>query len=258
VSQKPVADEAPAPTSSPLTDKLLDRDVKIGAKLHLIKNLRQGSMEQATVADLLGFLSVPTANTTVRNEVCNLLHTEHNEKLAPVLIAGAGDAEQPKTWRNYCLQHLAEIYVTSANPAALDAIRAAATTAGPPTVRGAGLYTFGLLARRLDWSQEEERAAELRRLILANFAKDKHEDLRLAAIRACGIGDIQDFASKIRNVLADDTNSIVLRTAAADVLGQFRDADSTTQLRLATDSDSKRLAQAAARALEKIKKSPSQ
>jgi hypothetical protein len=243
--------------------RIADEGLPHEARDAAVRDLRRDPSPE-TIQGLLVILDSSQMDPTIRNNVVNYLHEHGDSGLQSRLVAHLGemlrDTGHSALWRDYCVQHLRVCCEQSGDAEALKSVQWAAAKADQEQVRRVGLYSLGLLARNLKWTEGKGDVeasmrvlAQVDQLIDEGLRSVQSLEVRTNAMRTAYIADRRAFIPEIRRLLADENEHSMARNVAASVLGQFGDRESIEILELTTRSGDERLRNTAARSLEMIR-----
>lgn len=231
------------------TEGQADQIEAIAALTHVDGDLRQA---------LITILAQRGHDAYVRNQIANLLsrHDADPTDLVPALIAAITDDQELPLWRDYALQHLGNVTPRGGD----EAIQAQAIATVQDCFHGDVLTLPGTaLIALLAWQDSGFRPllpADIERAHTLAASATADTDSRITAIAALADHDLPDARLRLRELLAGETEPILLATIAA-ALGRCGTSDDSSLLARFADHDSALVSGHATAAMQRLANIPS-
>ena len=185
----------------------------------------------------------------LENDLLNVLRRSNDPRLDKVLLHMARDPQQDSVIRDYALQHLGLWYPMARNKPEIRETLWQATDLTGNSMAGTALLA---LLRQAPVDPEIDRSRLGRRALEIASDRSAGELSRITALRICGQLNKTEALEPALGLVHGDA-SISLQLAAIATIGDLGDDRQTELLQKLANSGSKRLAHAAAIALDKLK-----
>jgi hypothetical protein len=202
------------------------------------------------------FINNPNIETEHGNQVLNKLDQENPEWLVSDLRTISRSPNHQPRWRNYCIQHLSQHYILYTDQYSYDAI-IESVNSSEPMVREVAVFSLGRICHEKEVGNNlvAQAKAIIRGMIFSDPEKcDPEPYVRISAIRAIALAHWIDFYPDIVTIASNNNESIPVRVAAVDALGNLQVAESRELLSNLSKVESPNLRLAAERALKKFEK----
>jgi hypothetical protein len=223
----------------------LDRDALLGDRIDAIEKLPEDLPRDAR-ASLIELVKTRGEHNTIRNNVLDHLEecTYRPSGMGAALLAMFRDPSADPVWRDYCLQHLEQVYDFASNQEEIVSELykvAREDTGGTMNYPGTALLSLNRLTERhpelqkqIDFLSQhiiaEEEMDEEKGVVVFQVARRKRDASRLA---------------QARSVIRDEEALSRLRMSAMAYLAQVGTADDRALLEACTDAKERRIARAA-------------